>query len=83
MRRAPGKNCRETNTQFVHIDPERPAGFPARLSRFLTGGEVDDPTDPSTLRNFNELERRAQDLDALISLPRAVQAFREAPSRTH
>ena len=78
-----GCHGRETNTPFVHIDPERAAGFPARLSRFLTGGEVDDPTDPSTLRNFNELERRAQDLDALISLPRAVQAFREAPSRTH
>jgi len=78
-----GCHGRETNTAFVHINPERQAGFPARLSRFMTGDDVDDPTDPSTLRRFNELERRAQDLDALINLPRSVQAFREPPSRTH
>lgn len=78
-----GCHGRETNTSFVHINPERDAGFPARLSRFMTGSDVSDPTDPSTVRRFNELERRAQDLDALINLPRAVQAFRGTPSRTH
>ncbi len=75
-----GCHGRETNTEFVHINPERQVGFAARLSRFMTGGEVGDPTDPSILRSFNELERRAQDLDALVNLPRAVQAFREPPS---
>jgi len=78
-----GCHGRETNTPFVHIDPERDAGSSARLSDFMTGSDVDDPTDPSTIRRFNELERRAQDLDALINLPRAVQAFRQAPSKTH
>jgi len=78
-----GCHGRETNTEFVHINPERDAGLPARLSRFMTGSEVDDPTDPSKVRRFNELERRAQDLDALINLPRAVQAFRETPGQTH
>jgi len=78
-----GCHGRETNTSFVHIDPERGVGLSARLSGFLTGSDVDDPTDPSTIRRFNELERRAQDLDALINLPRALQAFREAPSQTH
>jgi len=78
-----GCHGRETNTEFVHINPERPAGLPARLSRFMTGSEVDDPADLSTLRTFNELERRAQDLDALINLPSTMQAFRRTPSQTH
>jgi hypothetical protein len=38
-----GCHAGETRTRFVHVSP-RAAGEPARLSRFLTGGSVADPT---------------------------------------
>ncbi len=39
------------------------------LSKFLTGGWVDDPADGVPMRYFNDLERRATDLDALLTTP--------------
>ena len=52
----------ETHTGFRHVT----AGSPVHLSAFLTGTTVADPVD-GTLRDFNELERRAADLENLVN----------------
>ena len=52
---------------FHHVKP-RAAGSTSALSGFLTGTEVDDP-DGQTRYRFNDLLRRAQDLDALVRGP--------------
>ncbi|MDQ1637601.1 MAG: hypothetical protein QOF62_940 [Pyrinomonadaceae bacterium] len=56
----------ETQTSFTHV---KPAGFGAAvtLSGFLTGISVVDPADGSPTRLFNDLQRRAVDLDALVN----------------
>lgn len=60
----------ETQTQFTHIKPT-PFGIEATLSGFLTGITLDDPASrPSgrpTVRTFNDLLRRENDLDALLT----------------
>jgi hypothetical protein len=38
-------------------------------SGFLTGIDVADPADGAPTRHFNDLERRATDLSALIATP--------------
>lgn len=64
---------RETDTFFTHVK-EAPYGVPPQLSDFLTGGgagvgfQVADPVD-GTIRTFNDLERRRQDLQNLVDLP--------------
>jgi hypothetical protein len=55
----------ETQTAFTHVKPA-PFGATAGLSGFLTGISVVDPADGSPTRNFNDLQRRAADLDALV-----------------
>lgn len=61
----------ETSTGFVHIGfPETHTlpgsmGIEAALSSFLTGTQVADPVDGS-LRDFAELQRRAQDFAELV-----------------
>jgi hypothetical protein len=57
----------ETETfsfQHVHVAP---FGTEAALSDFLTGGWVNDAEDPFPDRYFNDLERRAVDMDALLN----------------
>jgi hypothetical protein len=54
----------ETNTAFLHVNP-RSSGQVASLSGFLTGIEVTDPVDGST-RTFDDLARRADDLESLL-----------------
>jgi hypothetical protein len=56
----------ETQTAFTHVKPA-PFGTPAGLSGFLTGISVVDPADGSPTRLFNDLQRRAVDLDALVN----------------
>src|SRR6185503_9674201 len=56
----------ETQTAFTHVKPA-PFGTPAGLSGFLTGISVVDPADGSPTRLFNDLQRRAIDLDALVN----------------
>lgn len=55
----------ETQTAFTHVKPA-PFGAAAGLSGFLTGISVVDPADGSPTRTFNDLQRRAADLDALV-----------------
>ena len=56
-----GCHGRETATiNFVQISNN----FPAGLSAFLTGETIPDPLVPSITRTFNDLQRRATDLDA-------------------
>ena len=55
----------ETDTFFTHINWVEP-GVEAPLSGFLTGITVQDPLDPAEFRDFNDLERRRQDLQDLI-----------------
>jgi hypothetical protein len=58
----------ETGTGFTHITPT-PFGAPAGLSGFMTGINVADPADGAPTRTFNEFQRRALDLDALVNTP--------------
>jgi hypothetical protein len=55
----------ETDTTFLQITP-RNVGEEAALSGFLTGVDVVDPVDGTTVRHFADLERRASDLEALL-----------------
>jgi hypothetical protein len=56
----------ETETEFRHVGTA-PFGAQAPLSKFLTGVWAVDPTDLSVQRHFDDLERRAVDMDALLS----------------
>jgi len=72
---------RETNTIFKQIEP-RQANVRAALAPFLTGEIVADPID-GTLRTFNDLQRRANDLCRLVNTPCSILS-NEAPSnRVH
>lgn len=50
-------NIQGSAVPFTHIHP-REMHEPADISHFLTGVAVLDPVDPSTVREFNELNRR-------------------------
>ena len=57
----------ETDTfSFQHVKVA-PFGTEATLSDFLTGGFVNDPEDGMPTRYFDDLERRAVDMDALLN----------------
>jgi hypothetical protein len=58
----------ETNTPFTHVGVA-PFGAPVPLSGFLTGINVNDPADGTPSRHFEDLTRRAADLDALLNSP--------------
>lgn len=68
---------RESNTGFLHVGTAPFGPFTPTLSGFLRGNtpsttdveflSVTDPVDPLTARDFNDLLRRAADLDALIN----------------
>ena len=51
---------------FFHIAPAN-VGATAALSGFMTGTDVPDPFDDLPVRHFDELERRATDLDGLAN----------------
>ncbi|HET6583466.1 MAG TPA: hypothetical protein VFG69_08460 [Nannocystaceae bacterium] len=55
----------ETNTAFLHVNP-RSVGQVASLSGFMTGIDVIDPVDGTTVRSFDDLGRRAADLESLL-----------------
>ncbi len=65
-----GCHAGETATLFTHIKPGIP---PVPLSGFMTGIDVDDPADSAPTRHFDELTRRAADLDALLNNSCLVQ----------
>lgn len=52
----------ETDTNFAHLHYHTPPGEEAWLSGFLTGHSMPDPRSPHVLREFNDLERREEDL---------------------
>ncbi len=58
----------ETSTPFAHLDYNSAPGFPAQLSGFLTGISVPDPRNPAVMRNFNDLARRAADLNVAATM---------------
>ena len=62
-----GCHAGETSTVFTHVTP-RPPNTPASLSNFLTGlGQpTPNPVPPPANHTFGDLERRAQDLSALV-----------------
>ncbi|HEX7025672.1 MAG TPA: hypothetical protein VF268_00380, partial [Gammaproteobacteria bacterium] len=64
----------ETGTPFAHLDYNTPVGAPAILSGFLTGISLPDPRNGAVMRHFNDLARRALDLDhvAAMSCPTPV-----------
>jgi hypothetical protein len=77
-----GCHLGETQTGFTHIGPA-PFGIPARLSGFMTGIGVADPADGLPIREFNELQRRAADLDELVNTPCLVELFHKPLRMTH
>jgi hypothetical protein len=60
-----GCHGRETNTGFLQINP-RAAGERSVLAGFLTGTSVADPVQPATLRQLDDLDRRATDMERLL-----------------
>ncbi len=75
----------EANTiLFKHIDVAGYTPTAAGLSKFLTG-EVNrpDPADGSPARSFNDLKRRAADLDALINSPCFMHPFMAPGTMVH
>ncbi|MEM6457267.1 MAG: hypothetical protein AAF772_19415, partial [Acidobacteriota bacterium] len=62
-----GCHGRETDTNFVHVDPSTP-GLPATLSNFLIGASVNDPVNCLVSRFFDDLDRRENDLNSLASI---------------
>jgi hypothetical protein len=65
--------------EFFHVLPV--TNGPAALSGFMTGIDVVDPFDGAPMRHFDELERRATDLDGLAnnSCLSAVDTRRRLP----
>lgn len=63
----------ETSTGFLQINT-REAGQVATLSGFLTGITVQDPVDPAKSRTFNDLRRRARDLNNLVCATQTAAA---------
>ncbi|MFI5076065.1 MAG: hypothetical protein ACHQRO_01925 [Vicinamibacteria bacterium] len=61
-----GCHYNETDTDFAHVR-RAPFGAMPALSGFLTGISVADAADGWPVRHFDDLERRAVDMDALIS----------------
>ena len=64
-----GCHFTETNTPFVHIDPNTPIGAPAALSGFLTGINMNDPVVPATPRSYHDLQDRKNRIDAIQGSP--------------
>jgi hypothetical protein len=77
-----GCHLGETSTGFTHIKPA-PFGFRAGLSGFMTGTAVFDPSDGLPLREFNELQRRAADLDQLVNSSCLTQLLHKPLRMTH
>lgn len=61
-----GCHTGETHNEFTHVKPS-PFGTEAALSGFMTGIWVEDPLDDTPVRFFDDLERRAVDMDALLN----------------
>lgn len=57
----------ETGTSFAHLHYNTQPGQPAILSGFLTGTSLPDPRNASIMRDFNDLDRRAHDLEDMAS----------------
>jgi hypothetical protein len=73
----------ETNTQFLQITPRFPGGGEATLSGFLTGTTVQDPLTGQP-RTFNDLHRRAVDLQNIVCTPApAKKVLRTGIARVH
>jgi len=65
---------------FLQIHP-RSAGSETQLSGFLTGTVVSDPVVSGQQRSFNDLQRRADDLSALVCAPPAGARTSRAAAR--
>lgn len=67
-----GCHREETNTSFLHVGFAEgntlpgAMGVEASLSAFLTGTQITDPVDGVTVRDFAELDTRAQDFAELV-----------------
>lgn len=57
----------ETDTHFSHLHHLTQPGQPAILSGFLTGISRPDPRNASIMRHFDDLARRANDLEDMAS----------------
>lgn len=72
----------ETNTGFLQVVP-RPRSQPSQLAGFLTGVDVTDPVDFTTVRHFDDLRRRSLELNALVNSPSLAQLSFVPTNRTH
>ncbi|MFY2558437.1 Ig-like domain-containing protein [Corallococcus terminator] len=71
-----GCHAGETQTTFLHVFP-RSAGSASAPSPFMTSlAPTPDPVSPSTVRVFNDLGRRDDDLENLVcGAPQSLQAM--------
>ncbi len=76
-----GCHAGDTSTVFTHVKP-REHGSEAALSGFLTGITVPDPMDTTT-HDFDDLLRRATELDALVHTPCLFMPFRSITQMVH
>lgn len=73
----------ETNTfSFLQVFP-RPRNQVSNLAEFMTGVDVTDPVDGVTVRHFNDLDRRAIDLNSLVTSPTLSALSFQPMGRTH
>lgn len=63
-----GCHLMETDAPFAHLDYNSIPGQPAQLSGFLTGISIPDPRNPAVVRHFNDLARRAADLNVAANM---------------
>ncbi len=75
-----GCHAGETSTVFLHVDPTM---TPTGLSGFLTGINVPDRADGAPIHHFNDLQRRAADLDSLANSLCLFQIFFEPLRMVH
>ncbi len=77
-----GCHGREVRTTFLQVNPRARASV-AVLAGFLTGETVQDPVVPTVTRTFNDLDRRAIDLNSLVSSPTISQLSFTPSNFTH
>lgn len=68
--------------RFLQVFP-RPSGTPSRLAGFLTGIDVTDPFDLTTVRHFDDLQRRVDDLCHVLNTACNILATEAPLNRTH
>ena len=77
-----GCHTDETGAAFFQVGP-RALHQPAFPSGFLTGIKQPDPVDPTVVRSFNDLKRRAEDMCGVLASSCSAIETHKASARVH